>query len=540
MNKEYRRTARLPLQALSRRDFLCRSCNGIGALALAGMLAEELPAGTPAPAGPPLPHSGRKAKHCIFMFMAGGVSHVDSFDYKPALQDYAGRELPPLSGLSGEIKGYLDKPHRVIPSAFEFKRYGQSDRAISTLFPRIGQCADDLAFVYGIEVENNNHGPATMHVTTGSQFQGSASVGSWVTYGLGSPNRNLPGYMVIQDPRGAPVNGAAVWGSGYLPAAYQGTVLRSSGTPILHLDLPRGLDRAQQRREFDLLHFLNSRHLDQRPGASELEARISAYELAYRMQASAPEAVDLSGESAHTRRLYGLDNPVTEGFGRQCLLARRMVERGVRYSLLVHGVEINKHSWDDHSNVEGRMRNHAAEVDLPVAGLLQDLKQRGLLEETLVVWASEMGRTPFVNDLKSKTPGRDHNQFALVMWLAGGRRQGRRHRRGHRRVRPQGPGGTDSPAGRTCHHPEPAGAGRPATHLPPWRALPPLDRHRRPRAPRDHRLTHPFAAAERFRSSKRNSGPGRSWCTMGINAQRQGKERNDHRCFRHSDGRPPP
>ena len=259
-----------------------------------------------------------------------------------------------------------------------------------------------------------------MHVTTGSQFQGSASVGSWVTYGLGSPNRNLPGYMVIQDPRGAPVNGAAVWGSGYLPAAYQGTVLRSSGTPILHLDLPGGVDRAQQRREFDLLHFLNSRHLDQRPGASELEARISAYELAYRMQASAPEAVDLSEEPARTRRLYGLDNPVTEGFGRQCLLARRMVERGVRYTLLVHGVEINKHSWDDHTNVEGRMRNHAAEVDLPVAGLLQDLKQRGLLEETLVVWASEMGRTPFLNDLESKTPGRDHNQFALVMWMAGG------------------------------------------------------------------------------------------------------------------------
>ena len=421
MNKESRlRTAALPLRALSRRDFLCRSCNGIGALALAGLLAEELPGSTVTPVASPLPHSSRKAKHCIFMFMAGGVSHVDTFDYKPALQDYAGQQLPRLSGLSGEIKGYLSKPHRAIPSAFEFKRYGQSGRAVSTLFPRIGECVDDLAFVYGIEVENNNHGPATMHVNTGSQFQGSASVGSWITYGLGSPNRNLPGYMVIQDPRGAPVNGAAVWGSGYLPAAYQGTVLRSSGTPILHLELPEGLDRAQQRREFDLLHYLNSQHQQDRPGASELEARISAYELAYRMQASAPEAVDLSRESIQTRRLYGLDNPMTEGFGRQCLLARRLVERGVRYTLLIHGVEINKHSWDDHSDVKGRMQNHAAEVDLPVAGLLKDLKQRGLLDETLVVWASEMGRTPFVNDLKSKTPGRDHNQYALVMWLAGG------------------------------------------------------------------------------------------------------------------------
>ena len=208
------------------------------------------------------------------------------------------------------------------------------------------------------------------------------------------------------------------------------------------------------------------------------------------MQASAPEAVDLSGESAHTRRLYGLDNPVTEGFGRQCLLARRMVERGVRYSLLVHGVEINKHSWDDHSNVEGRMRNHAAEVDLPVAGLLQDLKQRGLLEETLVVWASEMGRTPFVNDLKSKTPGRDHNQFALVMWLAGGDVKGGATA-----------GATDEFGLKALEEQIPLrdvhatilnllGLDDRRPHLPPWRALPPLDRHRRPRAPRDHRLTH--------------------------------------------------
>jgi hypothetical protein len=411
----------LPSMNMSRRDFLCRSYNGIGALALAGVLAEELSGEKKLdPSKLPLPHLKRKAKHCIFMFMAGGVSHVDSFDYKPSLQDYAGQPLPRMSGLSGEIEGYLSKPHRVIPSAFPFKHYGQSGRAISTLFPSIGKCVDDLAFIYGIEVENNNHGPATMHVTTGSQFQGSASVGSWITYGLGSPNKNLPSYMVIQDPRGAPVNGAATWGSGYLPATYQGTVLRSKGTPILHLELPKGVDRALQRKEFDLLNFLNSQHMHEKPDVSELEARISAYELAYRMQATAPEALDLSKESVETKRLYGLDNPVTEGFGRQCLLARRLVERGVRHTLLVHGVEINKHSWDDHSNVKGRMQNHAAEVDLPVAGLLNDLKQRGLLEETLVVWASEMGRTPFVNDLKSKTPGRDHNQYALVMWLAGG------------------------------------------------------------------------------------------------------------------------
>lgn len=411
--------------AISRRNFLYRSCNGIGALALAGLLADELPGAAVAnPLSLHIPNSGRKAKHCIFMFMAGGVSQVDTFDYKPSLQKYAGERLPKLNGLSGEIKGYLSKPHRVIPSAFDFQPFGESGRYISKLFPHIGGCVDDLAFIYGIKVENNNHGPATMHVNTGSQFQGSASVGSWITYGLGSPNHNLPGYVVIQDPRGAPVNGAGVWGSGYLPASYQGTVLRSVGSPILHLDLPEGLDRQQQRREFDLLKFLNTQHLDQRPATSDLEARIEAYELAYRMQASAPEAVDLSKESPQTKQLYGLNNPVTEGFGRQCLLARRLVEKGVRYTLLIHGAEINRTSWDDHNDVKGQMQKHAAEVDLPVAALLKDLKHRGLLEETLVVWASEMGRTPFVNDLKSKTPGRDHNQNALVMWLAGGNVKG--------------------------------------------------------------------------------------------------------------------
>jgi len=279
---------------------------------------------------------------------------------------------------------------------------------------------DDLAFIYGIRVDNNNHGPATMHVTTGSQLQGSPSVGSWVTYGLGSPNQNLPGYVVIQDPRGSPVNGSVVWGNGYLPASYQGTLFRSTGSPILDMDLPSGVTREQQRKEFDFIQRLNERHLQDRPGASDLEARISAYELAFRMQMEAPRVVDTSTESAATARLYGLDNPVTEGFGRQCLLARRLVEADVRFTLLVHGVEIGRFSWDDHGNIKERMPGHAAEVDRPIAGLLRDLKSRGLLDQTLVVWASEMGRTPFINDLKSDKPGRDHNQYGLCMWMAGG------------------------------------------------------------------------------------------------------------------------
>jgi len=405
----------------SRRDFLWRSWNGIGGLALSQLLAEDLSAATAVdPMAVKPQHFPRKAKRCIFLFMAGGASQVDTFDYKPRLKDFAGKRLPKLPGVSGEIEGFLDAPHRVIPSPFEFKQYGQSGRYMSTLFPQMGQMADEMAFVHGIKVDNNNHGPATMHVNTGSQLQGSPSVGSWISYGLGSENRNLPGYVVIQVPRGAPVNGSAVWSNGYLPASYQGTQFRSSGSPILDLALPKGLSREQQRREFDYMAQLNREHSAERGGSAELDARINAYELAFRMQMEAPKLVDLRSEPETVRKLYGLDNPVTEGFGRQCLLARRLVESGVRHVLLIHGVEIGKFSWDDHGNVKERMPQHAAEVDQPVAALLKDLKGRGLLEETLVVWTSEMGRTPFINDVTGEKPGRDHNQYGLTVWMAGG------------------------------------------------------------------------------------------------------------------------
>lgn len=405
----------------SRRDFLLRSWNGIGGLALAHIMADDLLAvGAADPMAVKPQHFPRKAKRCIYLFMAGGASQIDTFDYKPKLRDYAGKKLPKLPGLSGEIEGFLDAPHRTIPSPFEFKQYGKSGRYMSTLFPNLGEVVDEIAFVHGIKVENNNHGPATMHVTTGSQLQGSASVGSWITYGLGSENRNLPGYVVIQDPRGAPVNGSAVWGNGYLPASYQGTQFRSTGSPILDLALPKGLTRSQQRREFDYLAKLNQEHAAARGSSPELEARINAYELAFRMQTETPKLVDLSTEPESVSKLYGLDNPVTEPFGRQCLLARRLVENGVRHVLLIHGVEIGKYSWDDHGNVKERMPQHAAEVDRPVAALLKDLKSKGLLEETLVVWTSEMGRTPFINDLNGEKPGRDHNQYGLTVWMAGG------------------------------------------------------------------------------------------------------------------------
>lgn len=407
-----------------RREFLGRMFHGFGALALGGLLNRDaLRAASQDPLAPRVAHRSRRAKSCIFLFMGGGVSQMDSFEYKPRLRELHGQPIPRVPDLvSGELQGRLTFPHACVGSPFQFQRHGQSGRYLSELFPHLATQVDELAFIHGIQVDNQNHGPATLHSTTGSPFPGSPSVGAWIQYGLGSSNQDLPGYVVIQDPRGAPTNGAAVWGNGYLPAAYQGTLLRPSGTPIVDLTRPAGVSATQQRNEFDALAWLNRQHLANcgDPGdAGELEARINAYELAFRMQTAAPELVDLAGEPDHVKSLYGLDNPRTAGFGRQCLLARRLVERGVRHTLLVHGVQIGSHSWDDHSDVKGGMIKHCGEVDQPVAGLLADLKQRGLLEETLVVWSSEMGRTPFVNGKLGDKPGRDHNGHALCMWMAG-------------------------------------------------------------------------------------------------------------------------
>ena len=404
----------------SRRAFLANAFNGIGSLALTGLLQNEARSSGELHTGAAPPHLDRKAKHCIFLFMQGGVSQMDSLEYKPVLNELHGKQLSRIPTISGELQGRLTFPHACVGSPFKFQQFGESGRYISELLPNLAKHVDDLAFVHGIETDNQNHGPSTLHVTTGSQFPGSPSVGSWINYGLGSENQSMPGYVVIQDPRGAPVNGAAVWGNGYLPATYQGTLLRPTGVPILNLQRPENLSARRQRQEFDVLQALNRGHLDERSGALELEARINAYELAFRMQTAAPELVDLSDEPNHIMELYGLHDQSTKGFGRQCLLARRLVEAGVRYTLLVHGVQIGRHSWDDHGNVKDGMIRHCREVDQPVAALLTDLKQRGLLSETLVVWASEMGRTPFKNGELGKNPGREHNSHALTMWIAGG------------------------------------------------------------------------------------------------------------------------
>lgn len=408
----------------SRRTFLFDTFNGIGALALGNMLADDARGAVVTPLAPKRPHLPRKAKHCIFLFMQGGVSQMDSFEYKPVLNKLHGQPLSRIPTISGELQGRLSFPHACVGSPFKFQQYGETGRYVSELLPNLARHVDSMAFIHGIKTDNQNHGPSTLHVTTGSQFPGSPSVGTWVHYGLGSENQNMPGYVVIQDPRGAPVNGAAVWANGYLPATHQGTLLRPSGSPILNLARPTEVTAQQQRREFDTLNWLNGQHLNSRPDASELEARISAYELAFRMQTAAPELVDINDEPQHVRTMYGLDAGPTADFGKQCLLARRLVEAGVRYTLLIHGVQIGRDSWDDHGNVEAGMTKHCREVDKPIAGLLADLKQRGLLDETLVVWASEMGRTPFKNGSLGQNPGREHNSHALTMWMAGGNVKG--------------------------------------------------------------------------------------------------------------------
>ena len=394
----------------SRRRLLFNSYLGLGGLALSDLVAAEQPLAARRP------HREAKAKSCIFVFMEGGVSQMDTFDYKPELIKHAGKQMSKAAGTVGEIATFSAAPNRLIPPVAPFKQYGRTGRWVSDLLPHLASTIDELAFLHGIKVDNNNHGPAVYHTLTGNMFPGSASIGAWVTYGLGTENQDLPGFIVMGDRRGSTIGGASVWGNGYLPAAYQGTLFRNGDTPIV--DLNPNLSPAEQRRELDLLKWMNERHAAERTSTGELEARIASYELAFRMQAKAPELVDLKQESAATRKLYGLDDEVTEPFGKQCLLARRMVERGVRFVKLLHGAGGDR--WDDHGAIADRIPVHCKEVDQPVAGLLKDLKARGLLDSTLVVWASEMGRTPFDNNLTTDKPGRDHNQYGLVVWMAGG------------------------------------------------------------------------------------------------------------------------
>ena len=414
----------------SRREFLFQTCGGISGLGLAalldqdGLLASEANSCAGAvsavanPLAPKPPHFAPRAKSVISLFMSGGVSHLDTFDPKPALNKYAGQ---PLTG-KGEIVVRQGNPGPLMPSPFTFKKYGQCGMDVSEIFPKVATHVDELAFLRSVMGMSNDHVQGHYALATGMIRMGFPSVGSWVTYGLGSENQNLPGYVVIYDARGGPFGGPADWSSGFMPAAYQGTVFRASGSPIIDLRPPSEVAPEQQRARLDLLNQLNEIDAGKYPGNTDLTARIASYELAYRMQSCAPEAVNVEAESPATRKLYGLDDAVTEPFGRQCLMARRLVERGVRFVQLYHGglgVQ-NKDTWDAHENVEENHRRHAAESDGPISGLLTDLKARGLLDSTLVIWQCEFGRMP----ISQRGVGRDHNPGTMSIWMTGAKIRG--------------------------------------------------------------------------------------------------------------------
>ncbi len=408
----------------SRRDFLMQSGGGIAGLALAHLLdregllaAEPQSCNEPFPGalGPRPPHFQPRATAVISLFMSGGVSHVDTFDPKPALTRYAGE---PLHGkVDGNIAVRQGLPGPLMPSPFSFQRYGESGIEVSELFPHLAQHVDEMAFMRSVFGRSNDHIQATYEMQSGQIRMGFPSVGSWVTYGLGAQSSSLPAFVVMTDHRGGPLGGPNDWSAGFMPATYQGTRFRSSGDPIVDLEPPEGMTAEAQRARLDVLAKLNEKDMEKYPGNSEFAARISSYELAYRMQGCAPEAIDTSSESQLTQRLYGLDSEITEPFGRQCLMARRLIERGVRFVQLFHGGAGNQNTdtWDAHSDLVENHSLHAKESDLPIAGLLTDLKARGLLDSTLIVWHGEFGRMP----ISQRGVGRDHNPGAMTAWMAG-------------------------------------------------------------------------------------------------------------------------
>jgi hypothetical protein len=406
-----------------RREFLWEMGAGFAGLALTSLLSAdgffETQAWASESIKPPLaprpPHFPTKTKSVIFLLMNGGPSQVDTFDPKPALEKYAGQPLP-------DDKKYINSGGRAVglltPAVRPFQPGGQSGLPVSDFFPNIRRHADKLAVLRSCYTDTHAHGSALVQMNTGKPIIGRPSMGSWATYGLGSENQNLPGYVVMLDKRGGPIGGQPNWSSGFMPATYQGTLFRPVGNPILDLDRPDYLDHHTQRQQLDLLARLNDEHSKQRPGASELAARAASYELAYRMQSEAPEAVDLAKESQATLDAYGVNREPTAEFGRNCLIARRLVERGVRFVQLYSGGGHLEETWDAHESVEKNHGRHAMETDQPIAALLADLEQRGLLESTLVIWGGEFGRMPF-SEGKGK-PGRNHNPYGFSMWLAGG------------------------------------------------------------------------------------------------------------------------
>ena len=401
----------------TRRDFLKVSACGFGQLALAGLAAEQAAAESRSPLAPRTPHFPARARRIIFLFMQGGVSQVDSFDYKPDLERYEGQSLRFDDARVIANTGMRGSSQRVMRSPWKFAQHGESGRWGSDLFPEICRHVDDLCFIHSMHTEGVAHGPATLFLHCGSTNTVRPSMGAWVQYGLGTENANLPGFVSIGPTAGN--GGARNYGNAFLPAVYQGTPLGKAGGPAAEATIRNlsntSLSPAERRRRFEMLGRLNAEQLRRGPGDSELEAVIASYELAWRMQSHAPEVLDLSRETPETLALYGIDQPSTDNFGRQCLLARRFCEAGVRFVQVTYGDGTANPAFDQHSNLP-KHGDHARAVDRPIAGLLTDLKRRGLLEDTLIWWGSEFGRTPYAEKNGS---GRDHNPGGFTVWLAG-------------------------------------------------------------------------------------------------------------------------
>lgn len=419
------------MNLLSRRQLLSRAGCGFGLIGLAGLLADErlldraaagdLGARSLDPLAPLSPHFTAKATRVIWLFINGGPSHVDTWDYKPALSTWNGKSIrefdPAFKNTTGFFKNAVGN---LMQSPFEFTPRGECGKKVSSIFPNLGRHVDKMAFIQSGYTESNNHSPALFAMNTGVPRMGLPCVGSWVTYGLGSEGRDLPGFVVMSDPkgRGLPKGSAANWSAGFLPGVYQGTHLRPTGDAIDNLHRPEQLTESAQRNQLDLLKQLNEIHHERLAAESELTARIESFELAYRMQSAAPETLDLAREPAHIHELYGISDPQCDHFARQCLMARRLVERGVRFVQIYSGGMENQRSWDGHIDIKGNHEQFAGETEKPIAALLADLAQRGLLDETLIVWCGEFGRLPIAQ--LAEKPGRDHNPHCFTAWLAGG------------------------------------------------------------------------------------------------------------------------
>ncbi|MDA8634039.1 DUF1501 domain-containing protein [Verrucomicrobiales bacterium] len=389
----------------TRREFLGNLGGGFAGLALADLLHAESGAGSP--------HFAPKASRAVFLFMNGGPSQVDTFDPKPELDRLDGMPYggDAVVGSNGRPIGHLMK------SPFAFKNHGKSGLPISELFPHTAKHADDICVIRSLHSDTAAHASGCLQMNTGAISIGKPALGSWVNYGLGSANRNLPGFVVMTDPRGGPIGSASNWSSGFMPATHQGTLFRSKGSPLLDLATPEGTSDQTQRRGLDLLKDLNAKHLVSRPEMDELAARIESYELAYRMQSEATEVVDLDRIDAKTKTMYGMDNPLTADFGRKCLITKQLLERGVRFIQLYSGGGHIEETWDGHTNCITNHKLHAGETDQAIGALMTDLKRSGLWDETLLIWGGEFGRTPTSEGVGKF--GRDHNWQGYSMWLAG-------------------------------------------------------------------------------------------------------------------------